>query len=55
MRDQKLQELRWRLLDTLLEEEDEMDEERGRYQRYFEFIKMKLFETNAIAGQFARS
>ena len=43
MRDQKSQELRWRSLDTLLKEEDGMDEERGRYRRYFEFIKMKLF------------
>lgn len=43
MRDQKSQELRWRSLDTLLKEEDGMDEERERYQRYFEFIKMKLF------------
>jgi hypothetical protein len=43
MRDQKAQELRWRCLDTLLREDDEMDEERERYRRYFEFIKMKLF------------
>jgi hypothetical protein len=43
MRDPKSQELRWRSLDALLEEEDGMDEERGRYRRYFEFIKMNLF------------
>jgi hypothetical protein len=43
MRDQKAQELRWRCLDTLLSEDDEMDEKRERYRRYFEFIKMKLF------------
>jgi len=42
MRDRKSQELRWRSLDSLLKEDPEMDEERARYQRYFEFIKMKL-------------
>lgn len=43
IRDLKAQELRWRSLDSLLKEDPEMDEERARYKRYFEFVKMKLF------------